>query len=74
MSIRIVSRIKDMGQDFQVSIEQIDEFVDACINFLIREQADCQGTNFSSDIFDIEQARQDALVSKFSLTIQPYIT
>ncbi len=70
MSTKIVSRIKDMGQDALVSINQIDEFVDDCINFLTREQITTKGCNFCNDIFELEQARQDALVSKYSLTIQ----
>ena len=60
-----------MGQDAYVTIQQIDEFVDECISFLTREQLASEGINFASDIFDLEQARQDALVSKYSLTIQP---
>lgn len=71
MPLRIVSRIKDMGQDTYVTIQQIDEFVDECISFLTREQLTSEGANFASDIFELEQARQDALVSKYSLTIQP---
>jgi len=71
MPLRIVSRILDMGQDALVSIQQIDEFVDECINFLTREQQDSD-VNFCDDIFALEQARQDALVSKFSITIQPF--
>jgi hypothetical protein len=71
MPLKIVTRIKDMGQDAYVSIQQIDEFVDECISFLTREQLVTEGISFASDIFDLEQARQDALVSKYSLTIQP---
>ena len=71
MPLKIVSRIKDMGQDAFVTIQQIDDFVDDCINFLTREQVNCHGVNFASDIFALEQARQDALVSKYSLTVQP---
>ena len=71
MPTRIVTRILDMGQDALVTINQIDEFVDECINFLTRDQS--SGNNFASDIFELEQARQDALVSKYSLTIQPIL-
>lgn len=70
MPLRIVTRILDMGQDALVSIKQIDDFVDECISFLTREQRD-SNINFASDIFELEQARQDALVSKYSLTVQP---
>lgn len=71
MRTSIVSLIRDMGQDESVSINQIDDFVDECIKFLEQQQATTKNANYSHDIFELESARQDALVSKFSLTIQP---
>ncbi len=67
----ITTLIRDMGQDETVSVKQIDDFVNECINFLERQQANTQDANYMNDIFELESARQDALVSKYSLTIQP---
>jgi hypothetical protein len=60
-----------MGQDETVTIKMIDDFVDECIAFLERQQVETQNSNYANDIFELESARQDALVSKFSLTVQP---
>ncbi len=72
MRTSIVSLIRDMGQDETVTIRQIDDFVDECINFLEQQQATTKNANYSNDIFELESARQNALVSKFSLTVQPW--
>lgn len=69
MSSKIVDRILDMGYDPTVTVEEIDQFVDECIDFLIREATPEQ--NFKSDIYDLESARQKALVVKFSTSNQP---
>ena len=68
MAITLTTKIKDMGQDASVTIEQIDEFVDECIKFL-NEQSE-GGEYYAHDIFDLEHARQEAFVSKYSLTCQ----
>lgn len=67
----ITTLIRDMGQDETVSVKQIDDFVDECIAFLERQQAETKDANYANDIFELESARQDAMVSKFSLTVQP---
>lgn len=67
---KIVTMIQDMGRDLTVSIPQIDSFVDDCIYFLKQQQLITVGANYSNDIFEVESARQDALVSKFSMTVQ----
>lgn len=67
----ITTLIRDMGQDETVTIKMIDDFVDECIAFLERQQVETQNSNYANDIFELESARQDALVSKFSLTVQP---
>jgi hypothetical protein len=71
MNYSIARRIRDMGQDSAVSIHDIDEFVDDCIAFLRREQDTSPELNFSEEIFELESARQDAILSKYCLTIQP---
>jgi hypothetical protein len=71
MQTKIVDRIKDMGYDPNATIEDIDQFVDECIAFLTREQEDSPDFCFKSDIFELENARQQALMIKFSLTVQP---
>jgi len=63
---RIIPRIIEMGANPDVSIEELDQFVDECISFLIREQENTPGLDLMNDIFDIEGARQDALVTKYS--------
>jgi hypothetical protein len=72
MRTSIVNLIRDMGQDDTVTIRQIDDFVDECIHFLEQQQATTKNANYSNDIFELESARQNALVSKFSLTVQPW--
>lgn len=67
----ITTLIRDMGQDSSVTIKQIDDFVDECIEFLKKQQEETLDANYMNDIFELESARQDALVSKFSLTVQP---
>lgn len=71
MSFSTIRRIRDMGQDFAVTLQEIDEFVDECIAFLRREQMTSPDLNFSEDIFELESARQDAILSKYCLTVQP---
>lgn len=65
---RILYRIAEMGADPKVSVAEIDEYVDACINFLKSEFPD---TDLSDDIFEIEATRQEALITKYSRTGQP---
>jgi hypothetical protein len=60
-----------MGRDPNISLQSLDEFVDSCIAFLKREQEVTPGLDLSNDIFDIEAVRQEALVNKYSRTIQP---
>ena len=69
MNFSIIRQIRDMGQDFDVAIEDIDSFVNDCIAFLRREQT--PELNFADDIFELESARQDAILSKYCLTVQP---
>jgi hypothetical protein len=64
-------RIRDMGYDPQVSIEEIDEFVDACIAFLRRTQEADPEMTLDDEMFDLEDARQKALLNKYCLTVQP---
>ena len=71
MTYRTVRQIRDMGQDPMASISEIDTFVDECIAFLRREQAASPELNFAEDIFELESARQDAILSKYCLTVQP---
>jgi len=60
-----------MGYDLDISIEEIDEFVDECIGFLRRTQKADPEMNFEDEIFDLEDARQKALLNKYCLTVQP---
>lgn len=71
MRFSIVNRIRDMGQDFTCSIDDIDEFVNACIGFLRNQIKENPELHLVNDIFELESARQDAILSKFCLTIQP---
>ena len=68
MATTLTTKIKDMGRDSAVTIEQIDNFVDDCIKFL-HEQSD-ESNSYDHDIFDLEHARQEALILKYSLTCQ----
>lgn len=61
----ILNRIEEMGNDPAVTVAQLDEFVDECLAFLRREQVITP-----DDVFQIEAARQDALINKFSRTVQ----
>lgn len=70
MSSDIISRIEELGRDATVSIAQLDEFVDSCIAFLKREQDVTPGLDLSNDIFELEAARQEALIVKYSRTVQ----
>jgi hypothetical protein len=71
MKSKTTNKIRDMGYDLDVSIDEIDEFVDECIGFLRRTQKADPEMNFEDEIFDLEDARQKALLNKYCLTVQP---
>jgi len=71
MKSKTTNKIRDMGYDLDISIEEIDEFVDECIGFLRRTQKADPEMNFEDEIFDLEDARQKALLNKYCLTVQP---
>lgn len=71
MKSNIIQRIREMGYDRSVSVKELDEFVDDCIAFLKGEQRMSPEMDFSDDIFNLEDARQKALLNKFCLTVQP---
>jgi len=71
MKSKTTSKIRDMGYDLDITIEEIDEFVDECIGFLRRTQKADPEMNFEDEIFDLEDARQKALLNKYCLTVQP---
>jgi hypothetical protein len=71
MKSKTISKIRDMGYDLSVSIEEIDDFVDACISFLRRTQEADPEMDFDEEIFNLEDARQKALLNKYCLTVQP---
>lgn len=60
-----------MGYDKDVSVEEIDTFVDECIAFLRRVQEADPEMDFQAETFDLEDARQKALLNKYCLTVQP---
>lgn len=71
MQYSTISEIRDMGYDKNVSVAEIDSFVDSRIEFLRLIQAEDPSVNFDRDIFDLEDARQKALLNKYCLTVQP---
>jgi hypothetical protein len=71
MKSKTINKIRDMGYDKDVSIEELDEFVDECIAFLRRTQEADPEMDFDEEIFNLEDARQKALLNKFCLTVQP---
>jgi hypothetical protein len=64
-------RIRDMGYDPNVTIEEIDTYVDECIAFLRHTQEIDPEMNFEDEIFNLEDLRQKALLNKYCLTVQP---
>jgi hypothetical protein len=68
MQHKILDRIRDMAYDQSVTFEDIDQFVDECIEFLMREAT--PELNFKSDIYELENARQNAILIKLSITPQ----
>jgi hypothetical protein len=71
MKSKTISKIRDMGYDKHVSIKELDEFVDERIAFLRRTQDDDPEMDFDEEIFNLEDARQKALLNKYCLTVQP---
>jgi hypothetical protein len=71
MKSKTTNKIRDMGYELDITIEEIDEFVDECIAFLRRTQEADPEMNFEDEIFDLEDARQKALLNKYCLTVQP---
>ena len=57
----ILKLIEEMGDDKQVTIEQIDSFVDECVRFLRLHQEDHE---LDTEIFELERVRQLAIRRK----------
>lgn len=66
MKETVIDRIYDMGLDHNVTIEEIDSFVDECISFLRHVEATNPGLDLVRDIFELEDARQNAIRVKFT--------
>lgn len=58
----ILDRIENMGKA-KVSMQEIDLLVDDCISFLKKQQDEDPQLDLSNDLFDLEEARQQAMVS-----------
>jgi hypothetical protein len=71
MKYSIFEQIRNMGYDLLVSVEELDRFVDQQIAFLRRMQAEDDELDLRDEIFDLEDARQKALLNKYCLTVQP---
>lgn len=60
-STPIINLIAQMGTDPQVSMDDIDQFVNECMDFLLQNQED---EDFSLEIYALEEARQMAIKCK----------
>jgi hypothetical protein len=66
----VLRSIRDLGYDFQASIADIDEYVDALIAKVHAQKGYSKKTKLNV-IFELEDARQKALLNKYCTTVQP---